>query len=110
MKSPKVPHDSKDKAVDRRMRGLALALIGLAVILIGYVFFVTIRPIYWKIYADLTHESAPVANQELNAKLVQALLRDVGENYCSSPLVHVRVIRLTFRLYLLQTSRLEAVL
>ena len=113
MKGSKPPRDPKDKAVDRRMRGLALGLIALAVIVIGYGSVVTIRPIYWKIYAELSHETAPVATQELNEKLVQALLRDVGENCSSRPVIHARGHMRTPMLSVLtnmQISKLKAVL
>jgi hypothetical protein len=69
------------------MRGIALALILLLAAGLGYGMLTVTRPVYWKLYAEITHSNDAAAAVELRTKIVAQVLQLEGEcaGACAAP-------------------------
>jgi hypothetical protein len=59
----------------RRMRTLALVVIGVCILLMGYTMWILARPLYWRLYAEVIHRYESDAAQQL----IQELAKETGE-------------------------------
>jgi hypothetical protein len=62
------------RGAPRRMRTLALVVIGVCVALMSYTMWILARPLYWRLYAEVIHRYESDAAQQL----IQELAKETG--------------------------------
>ena len=66
---------SKDWDTQPRAPGAALAIVCVAALVLCYGAWAIAKPLYWKIYAELTHISGVDSDERLRARLVSELIQ-----------------------------------